>query len=182
MPKATIINSLVGLAIVAAVAAVFVFDGRGSEPVLSAASTTTTSIVATTSTSTTTTSSSTTTSSTTTIAASTTTMSTVPPTTDPPLPRELWKVIVVNGTIRGERLQPTVDLLRTAGYADVRGLVGAVRATETVIYYLLDGQQSAAERLRDDIQLGDVAILSFDDAPPVAGRNDAQLMLYLGGS
>jgi hypothetical protein len=109
-------------------------------------------------------------------------MSTVPPTTDPPLPRELWKVIVVNGTIRGERLQPTVDLLRTAGYADVRGLVGAVRATETVIYYLLDGQQSAAERLRDDIQLGDVAILSFDDAPPVAGRNDAQLMLYLGGS
>jgi hypothetical protein len=109
-------------------------------------------------------------------------MSTVPPTTDPPLPRELWKVIVVNGTIRGERLQPTVDLLRTAGYADVRGLVGAVRATETVIYYLLDGQQSAAERLRDDIQLGDVAILSFDTAPPVAGRNDAQLMLYLGGS
>jgi hypothetical protein len=182
MPKATIINSLVGLVIVAAVTAVFVFDGRGSEPVLSAASTTTTSIVATTSTSTTTTSSSTTTSSTTTIAASTTTMSTVPPTTDPPLPRELWKVIVVNGTIRGERLQPTVDLLRTAGYADVRGLVGAVRATETVIYYLLDGQQSAAERLRDDIQLGDVAILSFDDAPPVAGRNDAQLMLYLGGS
>jgi hypothetical protein len=182
MPKATIINSLIGLVIVAAVAAVFVFDGRGSEPVLSAASTTTTSIVATTSTSTTTTSSSTTTSSTTTIAASTTTMSTVPPTTDPPLPRELWKVIVVNGTIRGERLQPTVDLLRTAGYADVRGLVGAVRATETVIYYLLDGQQSAAERLRDDIQLGDVAILSFDDAPPVAGRNDAQLMLYLGGS
>jgi hypothetical protein len=182
MPKTTIINSIVGLSIVAAVAAVFVVEGSGSELALSASTTTTTSVAASTTTSTTTTSSSTTTSSTTTVAASTTTMSTVPPTTDPPLPRELWKVIVVNGTIRGERLQPTVDLLRAADYADVRGLVGAVRATETVIYYLLDGQQSAAERLSDDLQLGDVAILSFDDAPPVAGRNDAQLMLYLGGT
>ena len=177
MSKATILNSITGLAIVALVAAVFVLEGRGSEPALS--TTTMTSIAASTTTST---SSSTTASSTTTIAASTTTVSTVPPTTDAPFPRELWKVIVVNGTLRGERLQSSVDLLLWAGYVDVRGLVGAVGATETVIYYQFDGQQNAADRLRDDLELGDVAILSFDDAPPVAGRNDAQLMLYLGGS
>jgi hypothetical protein len=182
MSKATVLNSITGLAIVALVAAIFVLEGRGSEPALSATTTTSIAASTTTSTSTSTTSPSTTTSSTTTMAASATTMSTVPPTTDAPFPRELWKVIVVNGTLRGERLQPSVDLLLWAGYVDVRGLVGAVGATETVIYYQFDGQQNAADRLRDDLGLGDVALRSFDEAPPVAGRNDAQLMLYLGGS
>jgi hypothetical protein len=105
----------------------------------------------------------------------------VPPTTVEPLPRELWAIVVVNGTSAGERLQPAIDRLRSAGYANVRGLVGAVRTTDTVIYYA-DGALGAADRLRVDLELGDVALAPLEDAPPVAGRNDAQIMLYLGGS
>ena len=66
--------------------------------------------------------------------------------------------------------------------ASNRGLVGAVKTTETVIYFLDEGARGAAERLRADLELPDVEIALFEGAPPVAGRNDAQLMVYLGGA
>lgn len=91
-------------------------------------------------------------------------------------------MIVVNGSSSGERLAPTVEALEALGYEGVRGLVGAVQATETVVYYQFDGQQSAADRLRVDLGLDSVRIAPFEEAPPVAGRNDAQVILYLGGS
>ena len=86
----------------------------------------------------------------------------------------------MNASAAGERLQPTIDQLRGLDYANIRGLVGAVRAVETVIYYA-PGGASAADRMRADLGL-DIEIVPLDEAPPVAGRNDAQLMLYLGGS
>jgi len=104
----------------------------------------------------------------------------VPPTTIEPLPRDAYAVVVVNGSTAGERLEPTVDLLIELGYTDVRGLVGAVRTVETVIHYA-DGDVNAADRMRADLEL-DVDLAPLDEAPPVAGRDDAQLMLYLGGS
>ena len=62
----------------------------------------------------------------------------------------------------------------------MRGLVGAVRTVETVIY-CADGANNAADRMRADLEL-DVDLAPLNEAPPVAGRDDAQLMLYLGGS
>jgi hypothetical protein len=176
--RQTIINTLIALAIAALVTAVFVLEGRSDETA-STTTTTSTTVLAATTTSSSTTTTSTTTSSTT---STSTTTSTVPPTTDAPLPRELWKVVVVNCSTSGERLQPTVDRLREIGYTDVRGLVGAVQTTETVIYFQFLGLESAAERLRSDLEMFDTPIVVFDEAPPVAGRSDAQLMIYLGGN
>ena len=51
-----------------------------------------------------------------------------------------------------------------------------------MIYFQFDGQQSAADRLRADLGLDDVRIASFEGAPPIAGKNDAQVILYLGGA
>ena len=99
-----------------------------------------------------------------------------------PLPRGLWKVVVVNGSSTGERLVPTVAALKALGYEGVRGLVGAVQMTETVVYFQFFGQESAADRLRADLGLEDARIAPFDAAPPVAGLNDAQVILYLGGT
>lgn len=77
---------------------------------------------------------------------------------------------------------PTVDVLEALGYEGVRGLVGAIQTTETVVYYQFDGQQGAADRLRGDLGLDNVRIAPFEEAPPIAGRNDAQVILYLGGT
>ena len=89
---------------------------------------------------------------------------------------------MVNGTPSGERLAPMIQRLRDLGYDDIRGLVGAVQTPETVIYYRFEVMEPAADRLRADLGLDNVRIALFDEAPPVAGRNDAQLMLYLGGN
>jgi hypothetical protein len=177
--RATLINTAVALSIIALVAAVFVLEGRGEGTPATTTTSTTTTLPPTT----TTTTSTTTTSTTTTSTSTTTTTSTVPPTTVEALPRPLWAVVVVNGSTAGERLTPTVDLLLALEYANVRGLVGSVRAADTVIYYA-EGGVAAADRLRADLGLDalDVLIAPFDEAPPVAGRNDAQLILYLGGS
>ena len=176
MNRNVVVNSALALIVVAIVAGVILLERRTPSESLPPTEPTTTS-VATTTTSTTTIPATTTTTSTTT---STTTTS-IPPTTEVPLHRGLWKVIVVNGTSSGERLAPTIERLEGLGYTDVRGLVGAVKTTDTVIYYLLPGQESAADRLRVDLELPDATIAGFGDAPPVAGRNDAQLMIYLGG-
>lgn len=173
--RAALANAAIALLIVGGVAAIFVVDGGVGAP--PPTTTTSTTVPATTTTSTTTT----TTSTTTTTTSTSTTTSTVPPTTIEPLPRELWAVVVVNGTSAGERLQPAIDQLRSLGYVNVRGLVAAVRTTETVVYYV-DGALGAADRLRADLDLGSVILAALEDAPPVAGRNDAQVMLYLGGS
>ena len=60
-------------------------------------------------------------------------------------------MVVVNGSTAGERLEPTVAQLIELGYSDVRGLVGAVRTVETVIYYA-DGDVNAADRMRAEIR------------------------------
>ena len=173
MNRAIIINTAVALSIVGLVVAVFVLEGRGvSTPATTTTSTSTTLLATTTTTSTTTTSTTTTSTSTTT--------STAPPTTEAPFPRSLYAVVVVNGSTAGERLAPIVEQLLGFEYANVRGLVGSVRTAETVIYYI-DGGANAADRLRADLGL-DIRIAPFDEAPPVAGRNDATLILYLGGS
>ena len=167
MNRSTIVNIAVALGIAALIAAVFVFESRNE---MTPATTTTTSTTTSLPTTTTTTTSTTTT---------TTTTSTTS-TTIEPLQRDAYAVVVVNGSTVGERLEPTVQQLIELGYTDVRGLVGAVRTVETVIYYA-DGDANAGARMRADLEL-DVDLAPLGEAPPVAGRNDAQLMQYLGGA
>lgn len=175
MNRTTLINAGVAAAIVALIVTVFVLEGRGTGTPTTTTTTSTTMPATTTTTSTTTTSTTSTSTSST-----TTTTSTVPPTTNEPFPRSLWAVVVVNGTTAGERLAPTVDQLIELGYANVRGLGGSVRATATVLYHD-EGALPAADRLRADLGL-DIELAPIEDMPPVAGRNDAQLVLYLGGT
>jgi cytoskeletal protein RodZ len=173
MNRSTIVNIAVALGIAALIAAVFVFESRNE---MTPATTTTTSTTTSLPTTTTTTTSTTTTTTTTTTTSTTSTTST----TIEPLQRDAYAVVVVNGSTVGERLEPTVQQLIELGYTDVRGLVGAVRTVETVIYYA-DGDANAGARMRADLEL-DVDLAPLGEAPPVAGRNDAQLMLYLGGA
>ncbi len=176
MSRSTIINAVVAGLIVAIIAVVFVLESRGEgTPATTTTSSTTTTVAPATSTTTTTS-----TSTTTTTVATTTTTTIEPLELEVPFPRELYSVVVVNGSTVGERLGPTVDQLTDLGYTKARGLVGAVRTTNTVIYYV-ETAPGAADRLRTDLGL-DVEILPLGEAPPVAGRNDAQLILYLGGS
>jgi hypothetical protein len=148
-----------------------------------AATTTTTTTSTTTTTTTTTTTLPPTTTSSTTTSSTTSTSSTTTTTTEPaPLfSRDLYKVLVVNGSTQGERLTPTIDLLHLAGYEDVRGAAGAVLTTETSIYMLGEPLRSAADRLADDIGLSHDRVFLFSDGPLIAARADAQLILYLGG-
>jgi hypothetical protein len=176
--RSTIINTAIAALIVALVAAVFVLEGRGT----GTPATTTTSSTSTTVAPTTSTTSTTSTTTTTTTVVTTTTTTTEPLKLEVPFPRELYAVVVVNGSTAGERLEPAVEQLTELGYAKVRGLVGAVRTPTTVIYYV-ETAPGAAVRFRTDLGLDlDVEILPLDEAPPIAGRNDAQLILYLGGS
>jgi hypothetical protein len=97
-------------------------------------------------------------------------------------PRELYSLLVVNGSSQGERLGPAIFLLEAAGYANVRGVAGAVLTPDTAVYYLGEPLRSAAERLADDVGVPLERVAPFGDGPPVAARGDAQLILYLGGS
>ena len=175
MNRTTLLNSAVAVAIIGLIAAVFVLEGRGTGAPPTTTTTTSTTVPATTTTTSTTTTSTTTTST----SSTTTTTSIAPPSTVEALPRGLYAVVVVNGSTAGERLAPTIEQLLGLGYPNARGLVGAVRTTDTVIYYV-EGGANAADRLRTDLGL-DIAIAPLDEAPPVAGRNDAHLILYLGG-
>ncbi|MEO1058235.1 MAG: hypothetical protein AAFY28_15095 [Actinomycetota bacterium] len=104
---------------------------------------------------------------------------TLPPTGEPPVVREYLAVVVSKGPGSGGRIQPMVDTLRQAGYGDVRGLNGAVRAGFSTVYFA-DGLQSSAEQLAADAGLTAADVAPMADAPPVAGRGDVGLLLYLG--
>lgn len=90
-------------------------------------------------------------------------------------------MLVVNGTSAGERIPPVIERLTNTGYFDVRGVVGAVAAQETTIYYVepfLGEAQVVAQDLGYD--LTEIAILPSDEAPPVAGVGVAKVIVYLG--
>jgi hypothetical protein len=91
-------------------------------------------------------------------------------------------LLVVNGSNRGERLEPTIGLLRLVGYENIRGAAGAVLTPDTTIYYLDDLFRGAAERLADDLDLPLEQLALLSEAPPIAALGNAQLVIYLGGS
>lgn len=135
-------------------------------------------------TTTTTTSTTTTTTSTTlppTTTTTSTTTSTTTTTTIAPYPRQAYQLLVVNGSSVGGRLGPTIDLLRLAGYEDLRGVSGAVRTPTTTVYYIGDAFIGAAARLAEDMGVAPTSIAPWDDAPPIPALGDAQLIVYLGG-
>jgi hypothetical protein len=111
----------------------------------------------------------------------TTTTTTVPPSTEAPIEPFFVRVIIVNGSTVGERLEPTVAALRDNGYTDVRGVVGAVQTPRTVVYVIDEGWLAEGEAVAAQLGLGDVDIELYDDAPPVSGVGEAQVMVYLGG-
>ncbi len=139
----------------------------------SSSSSATTSSTSSTSTSTTSTTS-------TTIAPTTTAArTTLPPSDEPPIVREFLAVVVSKGPGSGGRIQPMVDALRAAGYGDVRGLNGAVRAELSTVYFD-EGLQSSAEQLAVDAGLTPADVAPMAEAPPVVGQGDVWLLLYLG--
>ena len=98
-----------------------------------------------------------------------------------PLEKIFVGVLVVNGTTQGERLPPVTARLNFLGYFDVRGVVGAVPADETVIYFA-EGLEDEASVVAGDLgyERGTATLLPLAEAPPVAGVGTAQVMVYLG--
>lgn len=175
--RSIILKVVIAVLVASIVGAVIYLETSGDE----AAATTTTS---TTTTTTTTIAPTTTVAPTTTSTTSTSTTSTTTTTTEPePLfPRAAYALLVVNGSSRGERLEPTIGLLRLVGYENIRGAAGAVLTPDTTIYYLDDPFRGAAERLADDLDLPLQQLALFSEAPPIAALGNAQLVIYLGGS
>lgn len=180
--RAVLLNVVLAAIVVALVGVLVVIEtSEQSAATTTSTSTTTTTLPPTTTTTlpptTTTTQPPTTTSSTTTTTIRATT------TTEPPplFPRAAYRVLVVNGSSTGERLEPTMDLIGLSGYELLRGTAGAVFTTETWIYYLDERFRGAAERLADDLGIPEERLGSFDDAPPIAALGDAQMVVYLGG-
>jgi hypothetical protein len=175
--RSIILKIVIAVLAIALVGAVVYLETSGEE---AAATTTTTSTTTTTATiAPTTTSSPPTTSTSTTSTTSTTTTTTEPA---PMFPRGAYALLVVNGSSQGERLEPTIGLLRLVGYENIRGAAGAVLTPDTTVYYSEDLFQSAAGRLADDLGLSPDQIAPFADAPPIAALANAQLVIYLGGS
>ena len=106
---------------------------------------------------------------------------TVPPTTLPPPERALVPVVVSSGPSDGQRLAPGAELIAAVGWTDIRPLTGSVALTETVVFYA-EGMQASAELLAADTGLALTSVAPLDDAPPVAGLADAQLLFYYGGA
>ncbi len=98
-----------------------------------------------------------------------------------PTERFFVGVLVVNGTSAGERLQPVINRISDRGYFDVRGVVGAVQAQETTIYYV-EPFLGEAQILAADLGFapGEVPILPASEAPPVSGIGVAKVIVYLG--
>ncbi|MFT6293182.1 MAG: hypothetical protein ACJAR2_003804 [Ilumatobacter sp.] len=111
----------------------------------------------------------------------TTTTTTVVPTTEVPVARFFVGVLVVNATTAGERLPPVIGRLTDAGYLDVRGVVGAVPAQKTTLYYS-EAFIGEAQIVAIDLgyELTDVTILPISEAPPVSGVGVAKVIVYLG--
>jgi hypothetical protein len=176
--RSIILKVVIAVLVASIVGAVIYLETSGDE----AAATTTTSTTTTTTTtiSPTTTVAPTTTSTTSTSTTSTTTTTTTEP--EPLFPRAAYALLVVNGSSRGERLEPTIGLLRLVGYENIRGAAGAVLTPDTTIYYLDDPFRGAAERLADDLDLPLEQLALFSEAPPIAALGNAQLVIYLGGS
>lgn len=179
MSRQALLNVALSIVVVVLVGAVIYLEQQeAAAPAPTTTTTTSTTVPPTTTTSTTTTSTTTSTTSTT----STTTTSTLPPTTLPPPPRGFIDVVVVNGSTAGERLEPTIGLLRAVGYNILRGLVGAVQTPDTKVYYLDETFVGAAEVLALDVGLTLDDVAPLEEAPPISGLATAQLVLYLGGS
>ncbi len=179
MSRTVVLNIVLGVIVVALIATLVTLETRDDADAVPSTTTTTSTVVATTTTSTTTTTTSTTTTTTT----STTTTSTVPPSTNVPTERFFVGILVVNGTSAGQRLAPVVQRLTDIGYFDVRGVVGAVQASETTFYHL-EGFRAEAEVVAVDLgfDVSNARFALFDDAPPVSGIGVAKVIVYLGGS
>ncbi len=178
MSRSVILKVVIAVLVASIVGAVIYLETSGD----GAAATTTTSTTTTATTTTiapTTTVAPTTTSTTSTSTTSTTTTTTEP---KPLFPRAAYALLVVNGSNRGERLEPTIGLLRLVGYENIRGAAGAVLTPDTTIYYLDDLFRGAAERLADDLDLPLEQLALLSEAPPIAALGNAQLVIYLGGS
>jgi hypothetical protein len=89
-------------------------------------------------------------------------------------------VVVTSAGSNGERVAPTVFLLASGGWSDIRGLNGSVPATATTIYFV-DGFQNAAELMAVDMTLPVTSVAPIAAAPPIAGLGNAALVVYLGG-
>ncbi len=176
MSKTTALNIILGV-LVAGLLATLVYQETTESEAIPATTTTTTTTVPETTTTTTTTVPETTTLPETT----TTTAVPIPSTSVVPTERFFTGVLVVNGTSAGERIPPVIERLTNTGYFDVRGVVGAVAAQETVIYYVepfLGEAQVVALDL--GYELADIEILPSTEAPPVAGIGVAKVIVYLG--
>lgn len=178
MSKTTALNIILGV-LVAGLLTTLLYQETTEPDAIATTSTSSTSTIPTTTTTTTTT----TLPATTTTIPATTTTSTLPiaTTSMPPTERFFTGVLVVNGTSAGERIPPVVDRLTDTGYFDVRGVVGAAAAQETVIYYV-EPFIAEAQVVAQDLgyELGQISILPSSDAPPVAGIGVAKVIVYLG--
>lgn len=178
MSRIAILNIILGGIAASLVTILVVLETNEDPPAptttTTSTTTTTTTILPTTSTSTTVPPPSTTTSS--------TAPSTVPPSTEAPDDRFFVGILVVNGTTAGERVQPAVDRLRSAGYGQVRGTGGAVVTQETVIYAIDESFRAEAEVVAADLgyEPGEIPVELFEDAPPVSGVLEARVIVYLG--
>jgi len=175
MSKTTALNIILGVLVAGLLATLLYQETTQSEAV--PGTTTTTTVVEEVTTTTTTTVVPETTTTTTT----TTTEVPIPSTSVAPTERFFTGVLVVNGTSVGERIPPVLERLTNTGYFDVRGVVGAVAAQETVIYYVepfLGEAQVVAQDL--GYALTEIPILPSTESPPVAGVGGAKVIVYLG--
>jgi hypothetical protein len=174
MSKTTAMNIILGV-LVAGLLATLLYQETTESEAIPTTTTTTTTVPETTTTTTTVPETTTTTTTTTTTAVP------IPSTSVVPTDRFFTGVLVVNGTSAGERIPPVIERLTNTGYYDVRGVVGAIAAQETVIYYVepfLGEAQVVAQDL--GYELTEIAILPSTEAPPVAGIGVAKVIVYLG--
>ena len=98
----------------------------------------------------------------------------------PPIDKALLSVVVASGSPTGEKVAPTAELLRLAGYGDVRPLNGSVAAIFSSVHFI-EGFRAEAEVLAVDVGIDPATVTPMSEAPPVAGLGGSQLLFYLGG-
>ncbi|MEM8620183.1 MAG: LytR C-terminal domain-containing protein [Actinomycetota bacterium] len=105
---------------------------------------------------------------------------TVAPTTSLLPGREDAAVIVANGAGIGGLAGDAAEVVRAAGYSDVRTADGAELFGGTVIYFA-EGSGDLANRLVDDFSLVDVFVVPIDGAPSIdTALDDVSVLVYLG--